>query len=98
MALPVALLASPAAEEKLERTVVQVASLQTRKSTWPVLWVSGSEKVAEKAGVSELARTASAGVSEPGTFGLAFAVEFVTAAAPKVAAPLPTRSVSALPA
>ena len=66
---PFAPFAISAAEEKVERTVVQAASAQTRKLTVPVLAASGSLNVAVRVGVVVFGKAAFAGVTSAGTLG-----------------------------
>ena len=82
----------PLDELKSETTLVQLESVQTRNVRRPVLFVSGSLKLACRDGVNVAIVTLSAGEVRLGVFGATEAVLFVTACAPNVEASLPATS------
>ena len=64
-------------ESKVPRELEQLLVEQTSKVTLPESFESGSRKVAVSVGVAVLSRAASAGPTEVGVEGAAFAVLFV---------------------
>ena len=89
-------------ESNVPSTLEQPLSAQTWKVTLPVSFVSVSPKVAVSVGVRVFRRAAFAGPTSAGVVGARFAVLFVAATPPAVAAALPdgdavSRTIGSLP-